>query len=147
MSQATFKKKESVMGFFSFTTSDTQESILNIYSSGLIRNVYMILPDDSYFEEGGYEGYGEFGGKDVYEVIAELNGKSSRNEGIDLVFKNNPEGDLDICAKMGIKVPKFSFSLKKYDDISGHSKNCPYQGYFLEECEEDYGEYEEDYED
>jgi len=50
----------------------------------------MITPDGRIFTEKNYDGYGEFGGKDFYELLAELNGLvSDRSAGIDLCFKDN----------------------------------------------------------
>lgn len=61
------------MGFFSYITSDTDTSISNSYSSRGALPVHMITEDGRVFTEPNYEGYGVFGGKDIYELIAELN--------------------------------------------------------------------------
>ena len=61
------------MGFFSWKTSDTNTSISNAHSTKPTFPVYMILPDGRYYLETDYEGYGEFGGRDYYGVVAELN--------------------------------------------------------------------------
>ena len=82
------------MGFFSWNTCDTGESIANAYSNRPTFTVHMIAPDGRVFTEEDYQGYGEFGGKDFYELLAELNGKGSdRNEGINICFAGNPNGD------------------------------------------------------
>lgn len=45
------------------------------------------------YEEDCYEGYGVFGGKDYYELLAEMNGlKSDRIKGIELAFDGHPDG-------------------------------------------------------
>jgi len=45
------------------------------------------------FEEKCYEGYGVFGGKDYYVLLAEMNGKGSdRDAGIALAFGTLPNG-------------------------------------------------------
>jgi len=62
------------MGFFSWRTSDTDKSISNKHSSRGAFKVHMITKDGRVFTEYSYDGYGEFGGKDIYELIAELNG-------------------------------------------------------------------------
>jgi hypothetical protein len=36
--------------------------------------------------EPEYEGYGEFGGLDYYEVLAKMNGKETRDDGIRIAF-------------------------------------------------------------
>lgn len=100
----------------------------------------MITPDGRVFTEERYEGYGEFGGKDFYELLAELNGlPPDRIAGIGLSFKDNPGGD----NTPGVIYPKFVQDLKE-DVISQYSslpnpRRCPDQGYFYyeEEDEED----------
>lgn len=62
------------MGFFSWQTSDTRESIMNIYSQGPVRTVYMLVPDYGQpYEEPAYEGYGDFGGVDAFAHLARMN--------------------------------------------------------------------------
>ena len=88
------------MGFFSWKTSDTQESIANSYSSRPTFTVHMITEDGQVFTEECYDGYGEFGGKDIYELIAEMNGLKRedgemRSQAISLLFETHivsPDG-------------------------------------------------------
>lgn len=62
------------MGYFSWKTADTQESIPNCDSSRLCRTVYLLQPSGKpSIEEPSYEGYGEFGGVDAYVWLAENN--------------------------------------------------------------------------
>lgn len=82
------------MGFFSWKTSDTDTSISNSYSIRGALPVHMITEDGRVFTEPDYEGYGVFGGKDIYELIAEMNGlcpegdtDQKRSAAIDLLFK------------------------------------------------------------
>ncbi len=74
------------MGFFSWITQDTDRSIPSTYSDRRTFPVYMHDNKGNVFKEDNYEGYGEFGGKDYYELLAEMNGKSDRLEGITLEF-------------------------------------------------------------
>ncbi len=60
------------MGFFSWDTADTKESILNIHT-GEHETVYLLQPNGENIEETDYEGYGEFGGVDAYSWLAEHN--------------------------------------------------------------------------
>jgi len=53
------------MGFFSWKTSDTGESIPNHYSNRPVFKVHMITEDGQVFTEDNYEGYGVFGGKEL----------------------------------------------------------------------------------
>ena len=61
------------MGFFSWLTADTEESIRNIHA-GDCRTVYLLQPGTKpNIEELMYGGYGIFGGVDAYEWLAEMN--------------------------------------------------------------------------
>lgn len=78
------------MGFFSWKTQDTDRSISNVYS---IRGTFFVAMHDdkgNVWTEQDYEGYGVFGGKDYYELLAEMNGLKTREEGIDLAFSKSP---------------------------------------------------------
>lgn len=57
------------MGHFSFKTSDTKKAIK--IGSG---PVHLITEDGRVFTEEMYGGYGDFGGTDIYALIAEMNG-------------------------------------------------------------------------
>lgn len=118
------------MGFFSWKTQDTDKSIANRYSVRPTFTVYMVNPLnlDEYYKEDNYEGYGEFGGKDYYKLLAEINNAgSSRNEGIKLAFHHTEP----------IEYPILVEDLAKASEVTGEPKNCKYQGYFY--CDdEDY---------
>jgi hypothetical protein len=102
----------------------------------------MIAPDGRVFTETDYEGYGEFGGKDFFELLAEINGfESDRNTGIDLAFRENPSGDNN----KGVKYPKLVEDLEE-DVIAQYNslpnpESCEMQGYFYG------GDFEEDEEE
>jgi hypothetical protein len=77
------------MGFFSWHTQDTGRSISNTHSRYKPFTVYMLDNQGNSWEENNYDGYGVFGGKDFYELLAEMNGlESDRQNGIDLAFSN-----------------------------------------------------------
>jgi len=78
------------MGFFSWKTQDTDRSIPNMYSDKPTFAVYMFDNNGNVWREDNYEGYGVFGGKDFYELLAEMNGLKTRLEGIDLSFSDEP---------------------------------------------------------
>ncbi len=61
-----------IMGFFSWLTCDTKESVANRYTSKC-RTVFLSTPD-GVIREDAYGGYGEFGGKDAYALLAIYNG-------------------------------------------------------------------------
>lgn len=109
------------MGFFSFITQDTQRSISNRYNQhNVTPRVYMTDNKGNKWEEHWYEGYGEFGGKDFYELVAEMNGKTTRSEGISLAYQENQEG---------ILYPNLT---EASDWVWRNEKpeSCPCQGYF-----------------
>ena len=133
------------MGYFSWKTCDSDESIANECSTHPTFTVHMIAPDGRVFTEENYEGYGEFGGKDFYDLLCELNGLSEdRSAGIDLCFKDNPSGD----DTPGVIYPKFVRDLE--DDVVSQYKrlpnpeSCEAQGFFYAD---EYEEYEEDEEE
>lgn len=47
----------------------------------------MITEDGQIYTEDSYGGYGEFGGKDIYELIADMNGLDSREDAVSLLYK------------------------------------------------------------
>ncbi len=60
------------MGQFSWLDCKTGEQIVD----GRCRKSYVLVPEDfggGHIEEECYEGYGEFGGHDVYDLVAEWN--------------------------------------------------------------------------
>lgn len=124
------------MGFFSFETSDTKESIPNVYSYYPTFTVYLTSPDGRVWEESLYEGYGRFDGQCIYELIAELNtDNGNRVDAIDITFKNNPERHLYIAEAHGYSMPRlFKSKSLAYDRSKFYAYaapgNCPYQGYF-----------------
>ena len=64
------------MGQFSWITQDTNEPIRESYrcrDEGLT-TAYMHDNKGNVWEERRYEGYGVFGGKDFYQLLAEMNG-------------------------------------------------------------------------
>ena len=73
------------MGFFSWNTSDTKKSIPSHYTDKTLVPVTMKDDRGNAWFEDMYEGYGEFGGKDYYELVDEMNGGSGdRDRGIKL---------------------------------------------------------------
>lgn len=80
------------MGVFSWKTSDTDRSIPceGNPAEKEIFTVYMVTEDGQIFTEKEYQGYGEFGGKDIYVLIAEMNGQkgATDEESRDNFFNN-----------------------------------------------------------
>lgn len=75
------------MGQFSWI-SKNGEQIRTEFHHG--QKVWMVYLDENdqvqTVKEEEYEGYGEFGGLDYYEVLAKMNGKETRDDGIQIAF-------------------------------------------------------------
>jgi len=125
------------MGFFSWRTSDTRESIPADGSGRPTFQVHMITKDGRTFTEPKYEGYGVFGGKDIFELIAELNGKQGREAGIGLVYEENPSGDFEAAARRGVALPKLVRDIERKWENVPYPEDCEYQGWFYPGDDED----------
>lgn len=113
------------MGFFSWKTQDTKKSIANRYSIKSTFTVYMLDDKGNVWEEVDYDGYGKFGGKDYYELLAEMNGlESDRMKGIELASQYNWDSHKDI------KYPNLVQNIGKWKYTPDPPKDCKYQGYF-----------------
>ena len=119
------------MGFFSWTTSDTEESISNKWSERGAKTVYLLQPNgEPAIKEENYDGYGVFGGVDVFDWLVDHNQKQAgeyedkRSRGI----------DMDLNESIVLEHPlKFSFDPDaKYEDLTP-AKNCPDQGFFYDD--------------
>ena len=110
------------MGFFSWITDDTKRSIANAYSERETFKVIMTDDKGNRFVEECYEGYGEFGGKDYYELLSEMNGGGAdRSSGISLAHDKDRQGE--------IKFPSLS---EAGEYRAGEPESCPAQGFFYE---------------
>jgi hypothetical protein len=138
------------MGFFSWMTQDTDKSIASVYSTRNTFPVYMIDDKGNVYYEPEYEGYGDFGGKDYYELLAEMNDLTEgpnptihndlRSKGINLAFKDNPSGQ----HTPGVKYPNLVEDKDGWVyDMKG-PKSCGDQGYFYKDEDEEYEEEEGD---
>jgi hypothetical protein len=135
------------MGFFSWKTCDTGESIFNTSSDRETISVAMVDDKGSVYIEDEYEGYGVFGGKDYYQLVAKMNVPDKCNGdvdhdrilGIEIVFKDNKGGDIAWEDKLKIKVPilvtanilNYTRDYKKLWEITRPPVTCEYQGYFI----------------
>ena len=128
------------MGFFSWNTMDTDNSIANEHSNRKTFRVQMMDNKGNVFTENEYEGYGRFGGKDFYELLAEMNGFESdktgdeytdeaRGFGINLAFKDNPNG----IGTKGVLYPNLVEQANGWVYEMSGPDNCEYQGYFYDE--------------
>jgi hypothetical protein len=140
------------MGFFSWNTQDTDKSIANQYSNRKTFRVQMIDNKSNVWTEDSYEGYGNFGGKDFYELLAEMNGfvsqkgltyevdgeaytDEARGFGINLAFKGNGSG----VGTEGVYYPNLIELADGWIYEMAGPDSCDFQGFFYDdENDEDY---------
>jgi hypothetical protein len=106
------------MGFFSWKTQDTNESIANCHSDMDVFSVTMTDNKGNSWTEECYDGYGVFGGKDFYELLAEMNGLKTRDDGIGLAFG----GESFISPNLS-EDPQWEWKNEE-------PENCEFQGFF-----------------
>ena len=121
------------MGFSSFRTQDTNESIRNIYTAKPTL-VKILLPYGTYREGVTNDGYQRYGGESYFELLAKENGYSAteeeyekdpyilENKGMDL-FENYEDS---ICYP---KIVSMAYN-GKYTDLSNKPEWDNNQGYF-----------------
>lgn len=122
------------MGQFSWVTSNTKERI--IIDGGM--PVALIDKNNKLYKEENYQGYGRFGGKDAYALLAEMNvpekctgdERHDRLVGIDLQFSGQP---IAYPIKIVELIPE-----REYDyDALDPAEDDPFQGWEIEDDEDD----------
>ena len=108
------------MGLFSWVTQDTHKSIPCVGSKRKTFPVTMTDNKGNSWHETEYQGYGVFGGKDFYELLAEINGEIGREAGIDLSFGDKP-----------FLSPNLT-ETKNWSWVNRSPQDCPDQGYFYD---------------
>ena len=137
-------------GQFSWITQDTGTQIGSQNQNRI--NVTMFDNKGNSWLETKYDGYGEFGGKDYYELLAQMNGMpdGSREDGIALAF-GEIETNEPVLYPALIQMPgrfdynKHDFTQAPPDDPNQSwtwDNEDEYDNY--EEEEEEYDEYDED---
>ena len=142
-------------GQFSWMTQDTGEQIGSQDENQI--PVYMFDDKGKYYYENDYDGYGVFGGKDYYDLVAEMNGYTADNAeefggmfndlrgiGIKLAFDEletkNENGDILFPAL--VTRPNFNW---KSHDFTQEPKNDPNQSWYEPEKEDEEDEDNYDY--
>ena len=133
-------------GQFSWMTSDTGRQIGSERENTI--DVYMYDNEGNQWYEKGYEGYGEFGNMDYYELLAKMNGyseedlikkykgKDMRDIGIDLAFnklKTKAKGGKVLFPAL-VEDPKFNW---KRHDFKQEAESDENQSWYQEDEEED----------
>jgi len=110
------------MEFFSWKTQDTDRSISNKHCENKKTfTVFMLDNKGNKWKETDYDGYGVFGGKDYYELLAEMNEiKGGRENGIKLVASNKK-----------YKTPNLVEN-KELVWVDEEPENCQHLGYFYD---------------
>lgn len=129
-------------GQFSWMTQDTGEQIGSEKENRI--TVYMYDNEGNQYKEDKYDGYGEFGGMDYYELLAKMNGyseedleevkgpfKEMRQLGIDLAFgklKTKDKGR-KVLFPVLVEDPKF---LWKRHNFTQEPESDPNQSWYVE---------------
>lgn len=123
-------------GQFSWMTHDTGEQIGSEPLNKI--RVYMYDNEGNRWEERDYEGYGEFGGKDYYELVATMNGyDADRQKGMDLAFGKLKTKDKKRKVLYPALVTDPRYNWKRHD-FTKEADNDPNQSWYTPE--EDYYE-------
>jgi hypothetical protein len=85
--------------------------------------VYMVDDKGNTWKEDNYDGYGVFGGKDYYELLAEMNGaEPDRRAGLDIAF--------DILMRGKVKYPNLVEDPTGWTYDPKGPESCGDQGFF-----------------
>lgn len=135
-------------GQFSWFTQDTEQQI-GSERENTLPFVYMHDDKGNKWLEKNYEGYGEFGGKDYYELLDQMNGgEGDRENGIKLAFDDTLKGK--------VKFPALTVSatLPNGHDFTEEAESDPNQSWYAGEEDDDedyysnrYGDEDEDEEE
>jgi hypothetical protein len=135
-------------GQFSWMTQDTDEQIGSERENTI--EVWMYDNEGNSWYEKRYEGYGEFGGMDYYELLAKMNGYSEedlkkgqemRDIGIDLAFEKLPTKDKGKKVLFPALVSDGRYNWKRHD-FTQEAESDPNQSWYQEP---EYDDYEDEY--
>ena len=127
-------------GQFSWMTQDTGQQIGS--QDGNQIPVYMFDDKGKYYYENDYEGYGEFGGMDYYELLDKMNGGSGdRSRGIDLAFGKEKTGSEILFPALVTKPDKFNY---KQHNFAVEAETDPNQSWLAPEEDDFYDQNDEE---
>jgi len=144
-------------GQFSWITSDTDQQIGSERQNTI--DVWMYDNEGNSWYEKRYEGYGEFGGMDYYELLAKMNGyseedledkkvlkamsygKEMRDIGISLAFEKLPTKDKGKKVLFPALVSDGRYNWKRHD-FTQEAESDPNQSWYQEP---EYDDYEDEY--
>lgn len=129
-------------GQFSWMTHDTGEQIGSERQNRI--TVFMYDNQGNKWKESKYDGYGEFGGKDYYELLDQMNGgEGDRQSGIDLAFNDKKVKAGEVLFPALVTTPNYNW---KRHDFTKEAENDPNQSWYQEEeydDDDDYDQYDE----
>ena len=119
-------------GQFSWMTHDTEKQIGSEPQNTI--TVYMHDDEGNTWKEDNYEGYGEFGGMDYYELLDKMNGgEGDRSEGIRLAFDNAAVAAGKVLFPALTEDPTYP----KGHDFTQEAKHDPDQSWYAGEEDDD----------
>ena len=127
-------------GQFSWFTQDSNKQI-GSEKENKLPVVYMIDDKGKKYAESNYEGYGEFGGMDYYELLDVMNGGSGdRSHGITLAFNEDPTHTEPVKFPALVTDPNYNWQAH---DFTIQPKHDPNQSWYTGDREEDYDDEDE----
>lgn len=118
------------MGQFSWFTQDTKTQIFNDWDQhGDRQTIHMVDPRDGHdYKEEGYEGYGVFGGRDFYELLADINKDIILKQNV----KNYQDYDREVLKHIitGERLSKMLFQFKgmNFNEVKLFCMDLDYRG-------------------
>lgn len=130
-------------GQFSWMTQDSNKQIGSEKQNTI--DVYMYDNEGNKWKETRYDGYGNFGGMDFYDLVATMNGyDADRQKGIDLAFGKLKTKDKKRKTLFPALVENPRYNWKRHD-FTKQPENDPNQSWYQEEEDDRYG-YDDYYE-
>ena len=131
-------------GQFSWMTHDTNDQIGSEKQNTI--DVYMYDNEGNKWKETRYDGYGNFGGMDYYDLVATMNGyDADRQKGIDLAFGKLKTKDKKRKTLFPALVTDPRYNWKRHD-FTEEADGDPNQSWYQEEEEDDRYGYDDYYE-
>ncbi len=125
-------------GQFSWMTHDTNDQIGSERQNTI--DVYMYDNEGNKWKETRYDGYGNFGGMDYYDLVATMNGyDADRQKGIDLAFGKLKTKDKKRKTLFPALVTDPRYNWKRHD-FTEEADSDPNQSWYQEEEYDDYYE-------
>lgn len=161
VSATIFQDKTINEGQFSWMTMDTGEQIGSESENTI--DVYMVDNEGNSYHEPKYDGYGEFGGKDYYDVLATMNGFTQEDVGI----KNKKGHETTELRAIGIELAYGGIEPKEGEvlfpalvtnpnmvdsgwDFTKRPEDDPNQSWYVgeeDDYEDDWGDFDDDEEE